>query len=244
MKFHIFPTLVAISSCSLVSATELARGLLSSSSNDAPSYNKTSSVDIAKEVDLRFDSDDAEDWAEDRRKYISIYSVSFKQCVQPSRMQEGAGVELIKCIHNWRYKQMQAWQWQNGIIRHSRFNDRSGAEGYRDMCISVKTDEDHVIDHELIMRPCGNHNTNREVKFIYSPRWRTFRWAHNKKYYITHLGTALYLRRKLPKQFRGRGQKWVLTEGWVERPKKRKFQDRTDTLLFPQPANDTKLTTN
>jgi len=243
MKFHIFSTLVAISYCSLVSATELTRGLFSSSSNDAPSYNKTSSVDIAKEVDLRFDSDDAEDWAEERGKYISIYSVSFKQCVQPARMQEGAGVELIKCVHSPRYKRRQAWIWRNGIIRHSRFNDRNG-EGYRDMCISVKTDEDHISNHELIMRPCGKHTKNREAKFIYSSRTRKFSWAANTKYYITHLGTALYLRKAIPNSSKARGQKWDLTEGFVKKPKKRIFRDRTDNLLSPQPANDTKLTAN
>jgi len=234
MKFQIFSTLVAISYCSLVSATGSTRGLFSSSSNDAPSYNHTSSVDIAKEVVL-FDTDNDNDDPDDRAPILSINSVSAPNlCLQPARLQKGAGVELIPCVRNNYYKRRQGWVFTNNKLRHNMFHSTS----YRNMCVNVQAERENILLHELIMGPCGKFE-NQRTGFIYDRNTKHLLWKEDQRYYVTNLGTALYLRERITKGHRG--QKWIFSEGWA---KKARFQDQTTDLHFLQPANDAKLPTN
>jgi len=236
MKFQILSTLVAISYCSLVSAAGSTRGLFSSSSTDAPSYNHTSSVDIAKEFVL-FGTDNEIDDPGDRAPILSVSSVSAPNlCLQPARLQNGAGVELLPCIRNKNFKRRQGWVFTNNKLRHNMFHRMY----YRDMCVTVQVERENILLHELIMGPCGG-TKNTRTGFIYDRKTRHLRWKEDQRYYVTNLGTALYLRERIPMPGDNRGQRWVFSEGWAQ---KARFQDQTTDLHFLQPANDTKLPTN
>jgi len=236
MRFHLFSTLVAISSCSFVSAKGVTGGLFASSSDDAPSYNQTSSVDIAQGVNPRF----GKGGYTDRGPILSLVSVSKPSlCVQPARLQEGAGVELLKCVRNSSFKQRQGWNFHNGKLRHNinnikldGMNRQEVREDYKNMCVTVQTEQDNFLLHELIMGPCGNLK-NPKARFIYYPHKHHLRWAADQRYYVTNLGTALYLRKRISTGHRG--QKWVFFRGWANP------QGRTANLLYPQPANETQI---
>jgi len=239
MKFQIFSTLVAISYCSLVSATGSTRGLFSSSSNDAPSYNHTSSVDIAKEVVLFGIDNDSNDYddPDDKAPILSVNSVRKPNlCLQPARLQHGAGVELLPCVRNSNFKRRQGWVFTGNKLRHNMFH----SSYYRNMCVNVQVEKENILDHELIIGPCGKKK-NKRTEFLYNPNSRLLRWKKNKKLYVTNLGTALYLRKRITRPGDHRGQRWAIAQGWAKRER---FQDQTTDRHFLQPANDTKLPTN
>ena len=95
---------------------------------------------------------------------------------------------------------------------------------FRDNCLTVPSEkEGNILKSEMIMGPCGA-SVNKRHRFRYYPKERHLRWAEDEKYFVTNLGSALYLRERInTKDYRG--QKWVFFSGW-EKPS-------TDNIFRP-----------
>jgi len=209
MKFHIFSIIVAISYCSLVSATGLTLGLSSGSSNETQSYNHTAPVDIDTEDDYRKRSNTDDSYPEDRGKPLTLVSVNLpRKCLQPLGLRVGATVQFSKCLKDRNYKERQGWSFVGGKLMHSN---------RRDLCVTVQWNQrtKRFSSYELILDKCDKPGVkkNRSVIFDYYSNRRYLRWRHDERYYVTRLGHGLYLKRFLWGNKPNRGQEWVFFRG-------------------------------
>jgi len=209
MKFNIFSIIVAISYCSLVSATGLTRGLFSGSSNETQSYNHTAPVDIDTEDDYRKRSNTDDSYPEDRGKPLTVVSVnSPRKCLQPAWLGVGVYVQFSKCLKDRNYKEKQGWNFFGGKLMHSN---------RRDLCVTVQWDQKtkRFSSYQLILDKCGNKN-NRSGLFTYYSNRRYLRWTHDERYFVTRLGNSLYLKKFLWGNKPNVGQEWVFFRGQAQ----------------------------